>query len=53
MCIRDSINGGPFGQNMLNTRLVQDDNLDTFVQGDEARKIESERRTKPELGHIA
>ena len=47
------INGGPFGQNMLNTKLIHDDNLDTFVQGDEARKIESERRTKPELGHIA
>ena len=45
-----AINGGPFGQNMLNVKLVQDDNLDGFVQGEEAHDIASKRTSSPGLG---
>jgi len=45
-----AINGGPFGQNMLNVKLVQDDNLDGFVTGEEAHDIASKRTSSPGLG---
>ena len=45
-----AINGGPFGQNMLNVKLVQDDNPDGFVQGEEAHDIASKRTSSPGLG---